>query len=66
AAACGDGTLRLWDLATGEPAWQAQADASIAFFVDVSPDGQTLATVGQGTTIKLWDAETGARLRTIR
>ncbi|MEM9998308.1 MAG: WD40 repeat domain-containing protein, partial [Bacteroidota bacterium] len=23
AAACGDGTLRLWDLATGEPAWQA-------------------------------------------
>ncbi|MEO1477334.1 MAG: WD40 repeat domain-containing protein [Bacteroidota bacterium] len=66
AAACGDGTLRLWSLETGDEVWRVRADADIAFFVDAAPDEQTLATVGQGTTIKLWEASSGERLRTIR
>jgi WD40 repeat protein len=44
--------------------YEIQADARIAFFVAASPDGTILATVGQDTRIRLWDAETGALLRT--
>ena len=35
------------------------------YSVSFSPDGQTLASGSADTTIRLWDVETGARLRTL-
>ncbi len=62
-----DGTVRVWDLATGRPGFtlevlpipknQGRMDhvESIAF----SPDGKILATAGYSAEVKLWDAATG-------
>jgi WD40 repeat protein len=56
----GDGTIRLWDAATGQPigeplrGQEGQVN-SLAF----SPDGRVLASGGGDGTIRLWDAATG-------
>ncbi len=65
ASAGGDGTLKVWSRQDGSELYTRAAHRRIAFFVEVSPDGQTLATVGQDTRIRLWDAATGRLLRTI-
>jgi WD40 repeat protein len=38
------GTLRLWDLAAGELAWERELHADLIYDVAWSPDGQTLYT----------------------
>ncbi|GAB5521915.1 MAG: hypothetical protein RhofKO_41660 [Rhodothermales bacterium] len=65
ASAGGDGTLRVWSRENGREKYTREAHRSIAFFVTASPDGKTLATVGQDTLIRLWDAASGVLLRTI-
>jgi WD40 repeat protein len=61
----GDGSLVRFNLATGTAQREAAALCAIAFFVDASPDGATLATVGLDTALRLWDAATGRLVRTI-
>jgi WD40 repeat protein len=63
-----DGTMRFWDVQTGEQL-KVLTDKdtggpvlSIAF----SPDGKTLATGGWDCSVRLWDAETGVMWRKIR
>jgi WD40 repeat protein len=59
ASGSGDDTIRLWDVATGQPSGallQGHTDwvRSVAF----SPDGQTLASASADQTIRLWDVAT--------
>jgi WD40 repeat protein len=61
ATADGDGTVRLWDPATGKPSGAPlTADAAdgvggVAF----SPDGRLLATADGDGTVRLWDPASG-------
>jgi WD40 repeat protein len=71
-----DGSVRLWDLATGKErtldtghaakapsptAWQHTATLAVAF----APDGKTLATSGRDGVVKLWDVASGRNLYTL-
>ena len=60
-----DGRLIWWDVETRERAREVQAHDRWIRNLAVSPDGRTLATVADDMLCKLWDAETGAPLRTL-
>ncbi len=61
AAAAGfDGTVRLWDLETGDPIGAPLVMGSLpALSVAFSPDGRMLATSGGDALVVLWDIATG-------
>jgi len=62
ATSCGDGTLWLWDTATGRDVATRHATSSARFGapgVAFSPDGGLLATAGGDGTVRLWDPATG-------
>ncbi|GAA2213806.1 serine/threonine-protein kinase [Nonomuraea monospora] len=56
----GNGTLRLWDIATGRPVTQPLTGHTGAVFrMAFSPDGRLLATGSMDTTVRLWNIATG-------
>ena len=54
-----DGSLRLWDAATGKEIKSVRGQFGVVFSIRFSPDGKTLATGSSDAQIHLWDVATG-------
>ena len=66
AVADGKDFLKAWNVETGALHVSRFAHDDIAYFVDASPHGDMLATVGQDNHIRLWDVATGELVREIQ
>jgi RNA polymerase sigma factor (sigma-70 family) len=62
ATASEDGTVRLWDLATGAHRLRLGHGTKMVRAVAFAPDGRTLASSGLDDTVRLWDADTGREI----
>ncbi|MEM7034155.1 MAG: BTAD domain-containing putative transcriptional regulator, partial [Chloroflexota bacterium] len=59
AAGANDGTLRLWQAATGQPIRVIQAHTNTVRTLAVSPDGTIIASGSFDHTVRLWDMSSG-------
>jgi len=58
-----DGTVRLWDPATGRQRRALQGHGEWVRAIALSGDGRTLASLGLGDRVRLWDLASGKPLR---
>jgi WD40 repeat protein len=61
-----DGTLKLWDLATGRGSRALEGHSDLVTSVVFSSDGRSALSGSDDKTIKLWDVGTGREIRTFR
>ena len=54
-----DGTVKLWDTATGALQWTLEDHSGLVNAVAFSSDGKLVASGSHDGTVKLWDAATG-------
>ena len=59
-----DGTVRLWDAASGDELRVLKSHGSGVTSVAFSPDGRTIASGSGDNTARLWDIATGRELAT--
>ncbi|MGK0188154.1 MAG: WD40 repeat protein [Verrucomicrobiales bacterium] len=59
-----DGSIRIWDLDSGNQLKLLQGHSSSVTSIDISLDGKLLASGGRDRTVLLWDLESGNRLAT--
>jgi WD40 repeat protein/predicted Ser/Thr protein kinase len=57
-----DGTIRLWEVASGKPLAQFAGHMEETTALAFAPDGRTLASVGRRDAVKLWHVATGREL----
>ena len=60
-----DGTLRLWDAASGEELRALAGHGGWVNSVAFSPDGRTIASGSYDKTVRLWEAASGRLLRVL-
>jgi WD40 repeat protein len=58
-----DGSVRLWQVATGKEVHRFGGDAGLLHAVALAGDGNLLATGGQDRSVRLWDLASGRELR---
>lgn len=66
ASAGADGTIRLWDSASGAALKVARGHAGAVNAVAFAAGGRTLVSAGHDGTVRQWDAKSGAALATWR
>src|SRR5262249_45752220 len=59
ASASLDGSVRLWDVASGQAIGTPTGHTDEVFGVAFSPDGSRLASTSSDGTVRLWDVATG-------
>jgi WD40 repeat protein len=62
AAACSDGVIRLWDVASRDLRLTFSGHAAAVRHLAIAPDGRTLASLGEDNVLNLWHLGTGQRL----
>jgi WD40 repeat protein/tRNA A-37 threonylcarbamoyl transferase component Bud32 len=58
-----DGTIRVWDIATGKELMKIDAHKSWITYTRVHPDGKQIASSSGENTVKLWDLDNGNLIR---
>ena len=62
-----DGTVKIWDVGSGQLIRSQAGPSDGVICVAYSPDGRRIATAGgSDSTVRLWDAASGALIRTLR
>jgi WD40 repeat protein len=59
ATAGGDGTTRIWEVATGRPTAVLNGHADRVYSCAFSSDGALVATAGEDRTVRIWELATG-------
>ncbi|WP_433936853.1 TIR domain-containing protein [Sorangium cellulosum] len=65
-SASADGTLKIWDLATGKLLSTLEGHSGGVTACALSPDGQCIVSASGDTTLKVWNSSTGKCLGTVR
>jgi WD40 repeat protein len=60
ASAGADGTVRVWDAASGQELLTLKGHTSKVYGVSFSLDGRRLASAGEDKTVRVWDADNRA------
>lgn len=60
-----DGTVRLWDLATGRTLGILKGAQGTIWTIDYAPDGRVLAAAGEDGLVRIWSAADGRLLHTL-
>src|ERR1700722_15137209 len=66
ATGCWDGTVRLWETATGKELTVLRGHADWVMGVAFSRDGKTLVSASMDKTIRLWDVASGKEQAVLR
>jgi len=66
ASASYDGTVKVWDAATGQVTHTLKGHTGPVTSVAFSPDGSRLASASFDQTVKVWDAATGQETLTLK
>ena len=57
-----NGSIRVWNIDTGEPRQTLRGHAEVVSSITFGPDGKTLASTSKDATARLWDLNTGEQI----
>ncbi len=60
-----NGSIRLWNIETGESRQTLKGHADAVSSISFAPDGKTLASTSKDATARLWDLNTGEQIHAL-